>query len=160
MNREGGSEQFSPIPDEWLEANAGSDILICPGMAGREGPSQGWPNLYPDTTSDFYKFFTASGLVVRYAAPKDTRRTLGLLAREIWVPVLLFISTSASGAAGALLATAIQNFLHRAGDSGKQLIHVRCGRLRNGSADWFEAHGREQDVLSALREWSDLKEQE
>lgn len=114
---------------------------------------------YPPLANDFAAIVRDLGAEVHFAVGESERRTMGLRAGEVWIPVLQISEAVGVGAVGSLVAEAITRLIHRVRQrdharhsDGDLDVHVLIGRVPDGGeVKWIELHGDATKVVESLR---------
>jgi Flp pilus assembly protein TadD len=140
-------------PELTPERHELANVLVLPGIPGKNERLDDGRGAYPASTVDIMKLLREQGVTVDYAEPADRRAELTYHAADVWLPVLLWTADALANGAGSLFAHVILQLLgpRRA---ERSVLHVKCGRqTREGDIRWFEAHGPGADLLKALRKF-------
>lgn len=130
-----------------------ADVLVLPGVPGRNGQLGTEEEVYPSVTSDVVKLLAEKGLQVRYAASGARRALVAYKSADIWFPILVFTQQALANGVGQIIASIVLELIG-ATQPSRAKLHVKLGKLEHDrtSVKWFEADGPADDVIAAIRE--------
>jgi hypothetical protein len=138
---------MSELQGEWPE---GLDVLVLPGIPGKDVKVGTGELPYPTTTTDVIKVIRERGLKIDYHTPDAKHVWVGYKAGDWWGPIMVI----AEGTVGSLIAAAIWELVGAA-RAKKLRIHLKVGKATKGgtTVKWFEAHGPAGEVVEAMRQF-------
>lgn len=133
------------LEGEWPE---GLDVVVLPGVPGKDVEVEGGELPYPTSTTDMIKVLRERGLKIDYHAPDAKRVEVSYKAVDWQSPIMVFTE----GTVASLIANAIWELIGAARAKNSPL-HLKVGKAKKGrtTVEWFEAHGPAGKVLEAMR---------
>lgn len=129
------------------------DVRVLPGIPNQQLP-QGVDVAYPGDAFDIVKILEEGGLQVEWSHAVEERTTLEHKAADVWIPILAFVSAVGAQTCGALLASAIEDYLGKR-RAAKSTLHIEFERHRDGNIETFKSTGPGGEVLEAMRRFDD-----
>jgi hypothetical protein len=151
MSELDASDIILPIdpPPQAARALSGStveaQVLLLPGVASDE---EG----YAVEGIDLAKWLRQGGVTAEPAEPREGRKYIDLKAADLFLGTVGFTLQLLASGGGQLLADAIEHLL---GGLGQRRVRLRVAVYEDNKskARWFQADGRGEDVVKALRTW-------
>lgn len=136
---------MTELPGEWPK---GLNVVVLPGIPGKDVEVRPGELPYPTTTSDMIKILREGGLKVDYHTPDAKRVGVGYKVADWWGPILVVIE----GTVGSLIAAAIWELIDGARAENTR-VHLKMGRAKKGrtTIEWFEGHGPAGQVIEAMK---------
>jgi len=136
---------MSELRGEWPER---LDVLVLPGIPGKDVKVGTGELPYPTTTTDVIKVLRERGLKIDYHTPDAKRVGVGYKAADWWGPIMVITQSTV----GSLIADAIWELIGAA-RAKNSMIHLKVGKATKGgtTVEWFEADGPAGEVVEAMR---------